>query len=179
MWYRICSSTNVQSPTSKRKVAINHTKFATISGMIIFTGALSWVPKSVLRFTGLYLTHHTAYFASVGLQYLVTVTNPIVYIFGTQKNVAHALFKTPIEYRRRMSLSKCNMNSIGSIGSGMHKKCMVESLTLKGTRKLSLLGNTKPVTRQRRYGVVVPPRVILHFGSLMELNLISESECEQ
>ena len=74
-----------------------------ISGVVILTCALSWIPSSVLYFSGLYLIHTNCYYFFLGLHYLITVTNPIVYILGTQGNVGQALVSTPVQYRRRIS----------------------------------------------------------------------------
>lgn len=101
MWRNICTSS--LNTYHKKKLTSKHKKFGIISGSVILTCALSWIPSSFIYFTNIYIDRRTLYYVFLGLHYMITVTNPIVYILGTQGNVGQALVSTPIQYRRKIS----------------------------------------------------------------------------
>ena len=119
MWWNICTS---QVRTyAKRRITSKHKKFGIISGVVILTCALSWIPTTFVYYTGLYETHQMSYYVSLGLHYLITVTNPIVYILGTQGNVGQALVSTPVQYRRKISRSSMYNSET------MHRNCFANA----------------------------------------------------
>ena len=133
-------------PFQKKAVLSKHKKFGIISGVVILTCALSWIPSTVLYFSGAYLSHSTCYYFFLGLHYLITVTNPIVYILGTQGNVGQALVSTPVQYRRRIS-----------------RPSMYNSHTLQGSRN-------------RRHGTVRPISGLSGLSGTNSLELIIEND---
>ena len=100
MWWNILRSRSTKSQT---RLSTKHRKFALISGVIVLSCTASWMPDSVVA--GYYIEYNTAYLLSLCLHYLITVVNPVVYIFGTQGNVGQAIVSTPVQYRRRVSRS--------------------------------------------------------------------------
>ena len=138
MWWKICT-TSVQT-FQKRKLTSKHKKFGIISGVVILTCALSWIPSTFLYFSDLYQTKMTAYFAVLGLHYMITVTNPIVYILGTQGNVGQALVSTPVQYRRKISRpSMYNSETV-------HRNCVAGTVTITDSiHKPPIVGSKRPV----------------------------------
>ena len=101
MWWNICTR-EVRS-YAKRTLTSKHKKFGIISGAVILSCTLSWIPSSVLYYSNSHYRHHMIYYVFLGLHYMITVSNPVVYILGTQGNVGQAIVSTPMQYRRRIS----------------------------------------------------------------------------
>ena len=131
MWWMICS-TQVKT-FQKRSLTSKHKKFGVISGVVVVTCAISWLPSALLYLTNSY--SELAYYCSLGLHYLITVSNPIVYIWGTQGNVGQALLSTPMQYRRRISRSSMYNSET------VHRNCVAGPIALADSiHRPSLVG---------------------------------------
>lgn len=110
------------------------------------TCAISWLPSALLYLTNSY--SELAYYCSLGLHYLITVSNPIVYIWGTQGNVGQALLSTPMQYRRRISRSSMYNSET------VHRNCVAGPIVLADSiHRPSLVGRRRSVFEARGDGV--------------------------
>ena len=175
MWWKICT-TSVQT-FQKRKLTSKHKKFGIISGVVILTCALSWIPSTFLYFSNLYQTKMTAYFGVLGLHYMITVTNPIVYILGTQGNVGQALVSTPVQYRRKISRpSMYNSETV-------HRNCVAGTVAITDSiHKPPIVGSKRavPMFTSHSYPGYSGRGSLHRFNSNIEsgtsLELISETD---